>query len=332
MRLPRVERAMQYRRLGSSGLQLSELSFGAWVTFGGQVGRGTARELIAAAYDAGINFFDNAETYANGEAERVMGDVIADLRLPRDGFCVSSKVFFGAVDKPRPTQRGLSRKHVHDACHAALGRLRVDYLDLFFCHRPDPDTPIAETVFAMDALVRQGKVLYWGTSEWQVDAILDAHAVARAHGLQPPTMEQPQYNLLHRERVEREYAPLYADLGLGTTTWSPLASGLLTGKYDDGVPADSRLAQEQYAWLQRSVFGDPAERRRERARAFSAQARHLGIAPAPLAIAWCLRNPHVSSVILGATRIEQLRQNLDALAVGERVSPEDWALIEAATA
>jgi aryl-alcohol dehydrogenase-like predicted oxidoreductase len=212
---------MQYRRLGSSGLQVSELSFGAWVTFGGSVGRGEARELIAAAWDAGINFFDNAETYANGEAERVMGDVIADLRLPRDGFCVSSKVFFGAVDNPRPTQKGMSRKHVHDACHAALKRLRVDYLDLYFCHRPDPDAPIAETVFAMDALIRQGKVLYWGTSEWPADAILDAHAIARAHGLQPPAMEQPQYNLLHRERVEREYTPLYRQYGTNhDTTWS----------------------------------------------------------------------------------------------------------------
>ena len=238
---------MQYRRLGSSGLQVSELSFGAWVTFGGSVGRGEARELIAAAWDAGINFFDNAETYANGEAERVMGDVIADLRLPRDGYCVSSKVFFGAVDKPRPTQRGLSRKHVHDACHAALKRLRVDYLDLYFCHRPDPDTPIAETVFAMDALIRQGKVLYWGTSEWPADAIRDAHAIARAHGLQPPTMEQPQYNLQHRDRVEREYAPLYREHGMGTTTWSPLASGLFTGKYAEGIPTDSRLGLEGYA-------------------------------------------------------------------------------------
>lgn len=323
---------MQYRRLGSSGLQVSELSFGAWVTFGGQLGRGEARELIAAAWDGGINFFDNAETYANGEAERVMGDVIADLRLPRDGFCVSSKVFFGAVDKPRPTQRGLSRKHVHDACHAALKRLRVDYLDLYFCHRPDPDTPIAETVFAMDALIRQGKVLYWGTSEWPSDAILDAHAIARAHGLQPPTMEQPQYNLLHRERVEREYAPLYRQHGMGTTTWSPLASGLLTGKYAAGVPADSRMAQEGYTWLQRNLQGDDGARRVERARRFAAIARELGVDPAPLAIAWCLRNPDVSTVILGASRVEQLQQNLVAPQLVERFDPDIWKQIEAATA
>ena len=323
---------MQYRRLGSSGLQLSELSFGAWVTFGGSVGRGEARELIAAAWDAGINFFDNAETYANGEAERVMGDVIADLRLPRDGYCVSSKVFFGAVDKPRPTQRGLSRKHVHDACHAALKRLRVDYLDLYFCHRPDPDTPIAETVFAMDALIRQGKVLYWGTSEWPADAILDAHAIARAHGLQPPTMEQPQYNLLHRERVEREYAPLYRQHGMGTTTWSPLASGLLTGKYSAGVPADSRMAQEGYTWLQRNLQGDEGARRLERARRFVSIARELGVDPAPLAIAWCLRNPDVSTVILGASRVEQLQQNLAAPELVSRFDADIWRQVEAATA
>jgi voltage-dependent potassium channel beta subunit len=323
---------MQYRRLGSSGLQLSELSFGAWVTFGGQVGRGAARELIAAAWDAGVNFFDNAETYANGEAERVMGDAIADLRLPRDGFCVSSKVFFGAVDKPRPTQRGLSRKHVHDACHAALRRLRVDYLDLYFCHRPDPDTPIAETVFAMDALVRQGKVLYWGTSEWPADAILDAHAIARAHGLQPPAMEQPQYNLLHRERVEREYAPLYRQHGMGTTTWSPLASGLLTGKYAAGIPADSRLAQEGYTWLQRNLQGDDGARRVERARRFAAIAKELGVDPAPLAIAWCLRNQDVSTVILGASRVEQLQQNLLAPQLVSRFDADIWRQIEAATA
>ena len=203
---------MQYRRLGSSGLQLSALSFGAWLTFGAQIGRSTARDLIAAAWDNGINFFDNAEGYANGEAEKVMGDVIADLRLPRDGFCVSSKVFFGSAAEPGPTQRGLSRKHVTDACHAALKRLRVDCLDLYYCHRPDPDTPIEETVGAMDALIRQGKVLYWGTSEWTAAQIREAHKVARARNWYAPTMEQPQYNLLHRERVELEYAPLYAEL------------------------------------------------------------------------------------------------------------------------
>jgi len=323
---------MQYRRLGSSGLQLSVLSFGAWVTFGNQVGRGAAREMIAAAWDHGINFFDNAEAYANGEAERVMGDVLADLRLPRDGYCVSSKVFFGAAKEPGPTQKGLSRKHVVDACHDALKRLRVDYLDLYYCHRPDPDTPIEETVRAMDTLVQQGKVLYWGTSEWSAQQIREAHKIARLRHLQPPTMEQPQYNLLHRERVELEYAPLYAEFGMGTTTWSPLGSGLLTGKYNNGVPPETRLGQEGYGWLQRMVIGDAKERRVERARKFTALARELGVAPAPLAIAWCLRNPHVSTVLLGASRVEQLLQNLEALALDERMDDKAWKRVEAVTA
>lgn len=322
---------MQYRRLGASGLQLSALSFGAWLTFGAQIGRGTARDLVAAAWDHGINFFDNAEGYANGAAEAVMGDVIADLRLPRDGYCVSSKVFFGSAADPRPTQRGLSRKHVTDACHAALKRLRVDYLDLYFCHRPDADTPVEETVRAMDALVRQGKVLYWGTSEWPAALIREAHRVARAAHLHAPTMEQPQYNLLHRERVELEYAPLFGELGLGTTVWSPLASGLLTGKYNAGVPDDARLGQANSRWLQRSVL-DPEARRVERARKFTALAAELGVAPAPLAIAWCLRNPHVSSVILGASRVEQLVQNLEALELGDRLREQDWSRVEAAVA
>ena len=323
---------MQYRRLGSSGLQLSALSFGAWVTFGGQIGRSEARNLIAAAYDNGINFFDNAEVYAKGEAEKVMGDVIADLRLPRDGYCVSSKVFFGAVDDPRPTQRGLSRKHVFEACHAALQRLRVDHLDLYFCHRPDPDTPIEETVWAMDALIRQGKVLYWGTSEWSATQIKEASRIARAHHLHAPSMEQPQYNLLHRTRVELEYAPLYSELGLGTTIWSPLASGLLTGKYNEGVAAESRLGQKDNAWLQRMVIGDEGSRRIDRVRRFTAVAAELGEKPSQLAIAWCLRNPHVSTVMLGASRTSQLLENLGALELADRYDEAVWARLEVATA
>lgn len=323
---------MQYRRLGSSGLQLSALSFGAWVTFGGQIGRSEARNLIAAAYDNGINFFDNAEVYAKGEAEKVMGDVIADLRLPRDGYCVSSKVFFGAVDDPRPTQRGLSRKHVFEACHAALQRLRVDHLDLYFCHRPDPDTPIEETVRAMDALIRQGKVMYWGTSEWSAAQIKEAARIARAHHLHAPTMEQPQYNLLHRTRVELEYAPLYSELGLGTTIWSPLASGLLTGKYNEGVAAESRLGQKDNAWLQRMVIGEEGSRRIDRVRRFTAVAAELGEKPSQLAIAWCLRNPHVSTVMLGASRTSQLLENLGALELAGRYDDAVWARLEVATA
>jgi aryl-alcohol dehydrogenase-like predicted oxidoreductase len=254
------------------------------------------------------------------------------LRLPRDGWCVSSKVFFGAAEHPRPTQRGLSRKHVVDACNDALKRLRVDYLDLYYCHRPDPETPIVETVWAMDGLIRQGKVLYWGTSEWSSNEIREAHAVARTHNLHAPTMEQPQYNLMHRERVEVEYAPLYEEFGMGTTIWSPLSSGLLTGKYNAGVPKDSRLAQEGYTWLKSGVLGDPQSGRIERARRFSSMAAELGVAPAPLAIAWCLRNPHVSCVLLGASQPSQLLQNLEALAVGARVDAAAWERIAAATA
>jgi len=320
---------MHYRRLGSSGLKLSALSFGAWVTFGDQIGRDEARNLVACAWDHGINFFDNAEGYARGRAEQVMGDVIADLRLPRDGVCVSSKVFFGAVDEPRPTQHGLSRKHVTDACHAALKRLRVDYLDLYYCHRPDPDTPIGETVRAMDTLIQQGKVLYWGTSEWSAAQIQEAVAFARAHNLHLPSMEQPQYNLLHRDRVEREYAPLYADPGLGTTIFSPLASGLLSGKYNSGFEPGSRLGQEQMGWLKDLVLGDAAEQRLDKVRAYTALAAELGQAPAQLAIAWCLRNPNVSSVILGASRVSQLEQNLGALDLLDQVPDTDWARVEA---
>ena len=323
---------MHYRRLGATGLQLSALSFGAWMTFGRQVGRGQARELIAQAWDSGINFFDNAEAYANGEAERVMGDVIADLRLPRDGYCVSSKVFFGASEDPRPTQRGLSRKHVVEACHAALQRLRVEHLDLYYCHRPDPDTPLVETVAAMDLLVRQGKVLYWGTSEWPESLIREAARIARSNHLAAPVVEQPQYNLLHRERVELEYAPLYSELGLGTTIWSPLASGLLTGKYTDGIHREGRLAFPDAGWLQRLVVGNSEERRLQRAQRFVQVAAQLGEKPAPLAIAWCLRNPHVSSVILGASGTGQLQENLAALELAGKYDEPVWRQLEVAAA
>ena len=320
---------MEYRRLGSSGLKLSALSFGAWVTFGNRVGRKEARDLIAYAYDQGINFFDNAETYAAGEAERVMGDVLADLRLPRDAWCVSSKVYFGSVRDPRPTQQGLSRKHVVEACHQALTRLRVDYLDLYYCHRPDADTPIEETVAAMDMLVRQGKVLYWGTSEWPADAIRTAHRIARANHLHAPQMEQPQYNLFHRERVEVEYAPLYKELGLGTTIWSPLASGLLTGKYNDGIPAGTRLDTPGYEWLRRSILEGDGPAQIAKVKRLAAIAAELGVPLAQLALAWCLKNPHVSSVILGATKREQLEQNLGALDVVAKLGADEMARINA---
>ncbi|WP_313495288.1 aldo/keto reductase [Pseudoxanthomonas mexicana] len=321
---------MQYRRLGTSGLQVSALSFGAWLTFGQQVGPREAGELIALAWDHGINFFDNAEVYGHGEAERVMGEALRALGLPRDGFCVSSKVCFGSVENPRPTQRGLSRKHVFDACHAALRRLQVDYLDLYYCHRPDPDTPVEETVWAMDSLIRQGKVLYWGTSEWPAARIREAATIARKHHLHGPTMEQPQYNLLHRQRVELQYAPLYAELGLGTTTWSPLASGLLTGKYGKDIAGDTRLGRAGHEELRRMVLGAEGARRPERAARYAAAAAELGEKPAPLAIAWCLQNPHVSSVILGASRPEQLRENLTALELAGRYDEPVWARLTAA--
>ncbi|WP_201315502.1 aldo/keto reductase [Dyella sp. EPa41] len=322
---------MQYRRLGTSGLQLSALSFGAWVTFGRQVGRSLARDLLAMAHDHGVNFFDNAETYNHGVAETLMGDVLADLRFPRDSYCVSSKVYFGAVENPLPTQRGLSRKHVVEACHQALQRLRVEHLDLYFCHRPDPDTPIAETVGAMDTLVRQGKVLYWGTSEWPAEAIVEAHRIARENHLSAPAMEQPQYNLLHRERVEQEYAPLYDAYGMGTTIWSPLASGLLTGKYNDGVPSDTRLAQPGYEWLREAIL-EQGGGRIEKVRRLAPIASDLGVSMAQLAVAWCLVNPHVSTVMLGASKLEQLKHNLDALEVLPRLDADVLKRIEQALA
>jgi voltage-dependent potassium channel beta subunit len=321
---------MHYRRLGTSGLQLSALSFGAWVTFGRQLDRGKARDLLACAFDHGINYFDNAETYAAGMAETIMGDVLADLRFPRDAYCVSSKVFFGAVDEPKPTQRGLSRKHVVDACHQALKRLRVEYLDCYFCHRPDPETPVAETVWSMDTLIRQGKVLYWGTSEWPAEAIREAHEVAARHNLHAPTMEQPQYNLLHRERVEVEYAPLYSEFGMGTTIWSPLASGVLTGKYADGIPGDSRLALPGYEWLRQRIESPEGRADMARVRKLLPIAKELGIPPAQFAVAWCLKNPHVSTVILGATRREQLEENLGALDAIDKLDDGVMKRIDAA--
>ena len=320
---------MQYRRLGQSGLQLSALSFGAWINFGRQVGRSAARDLLAMAYDRGVNFFDNAETYNRGVAEALMGDVLADLRFPRDSYCVSSKVYFGAVEHPRPTQRGLSRKHVVEACHQALQRLKVDYLDLYFCHRPDPDVPIAETVAAMDMLVRQGKVLYWGTSEWPAASIEEAHRVAREQYLTAPAAEQPQYNLLHRDRVEREYARLYAEHGMGTTVWSPLASGVLTGKYAEGVPVGSRMAQPGYEWLREETLGR-GDINVSRAQKLKPIADELGVSMAQLSLAWCLTNPHVSTVLLGASRLEQLDHNLGALDVVDRLDAGLRQRIEAA--
>ena len=321
---------MEYRRLGKSGLQLSALSFGSWVTFKNQVDLKVAEQCLKTAFDAGVNFFDNAETYANGQSEVIMGQALKNLAWPRDSFCVSSKVFFGSRDAPLPTQRGLSRKHVTEACHQALRRLQVDYLDLYFCHRPDPDTPIEETVRAMHDLIRQGKVLYWGTSEWPAEAIVAAHKLADELRLTPPCMEQPQYNLFHRERVEREYAALYRDYGLGTTIWSPLASGVLTGKYQHGVPTESRLNLAGYEWLRERLQTEEGRRRLATVERLALIARELGMSVGQLAIAWCLKNPNVSTVILGASRVPQLQENLGALAQAAKLVPEIMRRIEAA--
>lgn len=316
---------MEYRRLGKSGLKLSALSLGSWVTFGKQVDMKDAKALLQTAYDAGVNFFDNAEGYEAGESEKIMGAAISELGLQRDSFAVSSKVFWGGA---KPTQLGLSAKHVRDACDHALKRLRVDYLDLFFCHRPDVDTPIEETVRAMHQLVMQGKILYWGTSEWNAQKITEAHRVARQEHLTPPIVEQPQYNLFTRESVEADYRPLYEQYGLGTTTWSPLASGLLTGKYLDGIPDDSRLNLPGYEWLRDQLLGDEGQGRLDQVRRLLSLAEQLGISLTHLALAWCLKNPNVSSVILGASRLSQLTDNLKALDAVPKLDDEVMAQID----
>jgi len=305
--------------MGKTGLKLSALSYGAWVTFGNQIDEDVADACMSAAYEAGVNFFDNAEAYANGEAERVMGRILSKHDWPRDTYVVSSKVFFGG-ERRGPNQRGLSRKHVIEACHAALERLQVDYLDLYFCHRADPETPIEETVRAMNTLIEQGKVLYWGTSEWSAREIQEAIGIAEANHLIPPVVEQPQYNMFARENVEHHLAPLYESrCGLGTTIWSPLASGFLTGKYLDGIPEGSRLARTDLGWLRDRFFGADGETTMRKTRAIAKIAEALGLPMNRLAIAWCLKNPRVSTVIMGASRVEQIHDNLLALEVVEQL-------------
>jgi voltage-dependent potassium channel beta subunit len=318
--------AMKYRRLGNAGLKVSELSFGSWLTFGNQISDELAEGLMRKCYENGVNFFDNAEGYARGRSELVMGKILQKVGWPRDTWLVSSKVFFGAAEEPqKPNQYGLSRKHVFEACHAALRRLRVDYLDLFFCHRPDPETPIEETVRVMSDLIAQGKVLYWGTSEWSAQEIMQAVTIARQYHLVPPTMEQPQYSLLVRERVEKEYARLYSEIGLGTTIWSPLASGLLTGKYNDGIPKETRLGFESNEWLREYVISDE---KIAKVKALAAVAADLEISQAVLAIAWCLKNPHVSTVILGASKESQLAETLTASDAAEKLTLDVLEKIE----
>ena len=317
---------MQYRRLGKSGLKVSEFSFGAWVTFGKQVGEDAAVSIMGAAYDAGINFFDNAEGYEQGNAEVVMGEALKQLKWDRSTYAVSSKVFWGGS---KPTQKGLSAKHVTDGAHQALKRLQVDYLDLYFCHRPDIDTPIEETVRAMHNLIVQGKVIYWGTSEWTAQQLTEAYAAARAYDLTPPTMEQPEYNLFRREKVEAEFLPLYDLFGLGTTIWSPLASGILTGKYNNGIPADSRIALPGYEWLKERLESDKGKDQIAKVQKLAKLADEVGLPIHHLALLWCNANPNVSTVILGASKLSQLKDNLKALDSKDKLTPEVMAKIEA---
>lgn len=313
---------MEYRRLGKSGLQLSELSLGSWLTFGKQIENNTAEDLMKIAYDNGVNFFDNAEIYARGESEIVMGKVLKKMKWDRDSFCVSSKVFFGfrGTEDTKPNQNGLSRKHVFEACHQALDRLKVDYLDLFFCHRPDKNTPIEETVWAMHNLITQGKILYWGTSEWSAQEIMEAHMVAKQYNLIGPTMEQPQYNMLHRAKVEVEFDQIYKTVGLGTTIWSPLASGVLTGKYNQNKdPKGTRLNMEGMDWLKKSVLEKENIKKTEK---LTVLAKDLNMSLPVLALSWCLKNQNVSTVILGASKSSQLKENFKATEAKQKLTPE----------
>jgi voltage-dependent potassium channel beta subunit len=317
---------MEYRYMGKTGLQLSTLSFGSWVSFHKQINDQIADELMGLAYDRGVNFFDNAEVYALGESEKMMGRVLRKKGWDRTSYVVSSKVFWGWRGKEnKPNQHGLSRKHITEACHEALQRLQTDYLDLYFCHRPDKNVPIEEVVWTMHNLITQGKILYWGTSEWSGVEIMEAHRVAQRDGLIGPSMEQPQYNLFERNKIENEYLMVYKTVGLGTTIWSPLASGLLSGKYNKGIPAESRFAIPGFEWLRDRLM---QEQLVAKAVAISALAAELSITPSQLSIAWCIKNPNVTTAILGATKKEQLLENLDALQAVEKLTPEVMQRIE----
>jgi len=316
---------MEYRYLGSSGLQVSALSYGAWVTFGDQMDEDLAYECMKAAYDAGVNFFDNAEAYAGGRAEKIMGNVLKKAGWKRSDLVVSTKIFWGGEG---PNDKGLSRKHILEGTEAALARLQLDYVDLVFCHRPDLHTPIEETVRAMTFLIDQGKAFYWGTSEWSAAQIMEAWAVAHRESLIPPTMEQPQYNMFHRERVEVEYSRLYSEIGLGTTIWSPLASGLLTGKYNQGIPEGTRITLKGYEWLRERFQSEEVKGHIEKVGRLGPVADDLGCTMAQLALAWCLKNPDVSSVITGASGPEQVAENMNAMDVVGRLSDEVMERIE----
>jgi voltage-dependent potassium channel beta subunit len=311
--------------MGRTGLQLSVLSFGSWVTFHKQIEDNTADSLMGMAYDEGINFFDNAEGYALGESELMMGRVLKQKNWERSSYIVSSKVFFGWRKNNKPNQTGLSRKHIFEACHEALQRLQLDYLDLFFCHRPDPQVPIEEVVWTMHNLIQQGKILYWGTSQWSGAEIMEAHRVAQQYNLIGPSMEQPQYNMFERYKVEMDYQPVYKNAGLGTTIWSPLAAGFLTGKYLQGIPEDSRLAIKGFDWLKDRWI---QEEKINKLKKLVVLADSLGVSMASLAIAWTIKNPHVTTAILGATKKEQLTENLKALDTLKLLSPELMGEIE----
>jgi voltage-dependent potassium channel beta subunit len=317
---------MEYRYMGRTGLQLSVVSFGSWVTFHKQFEDSKADELMGVAYDSGINFFDNAEGYAGGESELMMGRVLKKKKWDRTTYVLSSKVYFGLHgDNNRPNQHGLGRKHIFEACHQALDRLKIDYLDLYFCHRPDTNVPIEEVVWTMHNLIHQGKVLYWGTSQWSGAEIMEAHRVAQQYGLIGPVMEQPQYNMFERFKMEQDYIPVFKNVGLGTTIWSPLAAGFLTGKYLDGIPEDSRLAIEGFDWLKkRWLQADKVAKLKK----LVSLADELGVSMASLAIAWTIANPNVTTAILGATKAEHLTENLKALDVVKIFNPEIISWIE----
>ena len=312
---------MRYRRLGRSGLQISELSLGSWITYGNQVDDRAAIETMSAARDAGVNFFDNAEVYAGGKAETLMGKALKHLGWEREDYIISTKFYWGIAKGPN-RKNTLNRKYLHQAIEGSLQRLQLDYIDLVFCHRPDPQTPIEETVWAMHDMISQGKALYWGTSEWSAAEIVSAWQIADRHHLHKPVMEQPEYNLFHRDRVEQEYAPLYEEQGLGLTTWSPLASGVLTGKYANGVPAGSRSTLPGYNWLQQTVTNSECIAATERLRPIS---NELGCTLSQLAIAWCASNPHVSTVITGASNKAQVVENMGAI---EIIPQLDSALLD----
>jgi voltage-dependent potassium channel beta subunit len=315
---------MEYVNLGKTGLPVSRLSFGSWITFGNQIQNQISERLMDIAYDAGVNFFDNAEVYAAGESEKVMGKILSNRNWSRDSYIVSSKVFFGAGAKV-PTQKGLHRKHIYEACNQALERLKVEYLDLYFCHRPDKATPIEETVWSMHQLIMAGKILYWGTSEWSAQEIMEAHMFAKQNHLIGPVVEQPQYNMLVRDKVEVEYSQIYKTAGLGTTIWSPLASGLLTGKYLNGIPEGSRLKREELGWLAERLM---TPENAEKVKTLHHLALELGTSLPKLGVAWCLKNPNVSTVILGATKEEQLKETLQAAEVLPLLTDEILLKIE----